>query len=279
MTHGEPATSSAHTGSPVARRQHSGRTYLITGAARGIGRATAEVLLAHGGTVAVADIDRDAITTTARELGALPVVLDTASRESWNDARDLLDREFGGRLSGLVNNAGVTRDKSLSKMDDDMWDVVLDTHLRGTWLGCQTLQPLIAASTTNDEPGEPKSRPTTGRGASGAIVNTSSSGRHGSYGQTNYSAAKAGIVGLTKTIAIEFARFDIRANCVSPGPIDTDMTANVPDEVKTKWLDDMMLGRMGTPHEIGEATAFLLSPAASYITAQVLDVNGGELHP
>ncbi|ASR35807.1 hypothetical protein BAY61_13240 [Prauserella marina] len=269
-----------HPGFPAGSELHTGRTYLVTGAARGIGRASAEVLLAHGATVAIADVDEEAVTTTAREIRALPVVLDVTSRASWEQARDVLTGEFGSRLAGLVNNAGITRDKTMSKMDDTMWDGVLDTHLRGTWLGCQVMRPLLAAPSIRDETG----RPTVvtdayGRPAGGAIVNTSSSGRHGSYGQTNYSAAKAGIVGLTKTIALEFARFGVRANCVSPGPVETGMTADVPDDVKAKWLDGLMLGRMGLPHEIGTATAFLLSPAASYITAQVLDVNGGEWHP
>ncbi|MEU3271235.1 SDR family NAD(P)-dependent oxidoreductase [Saccharomonospora sp. NPDC006951] len=269
-----------HPGFPAPSELHAGRTYLVTGAARGIGRASAEVLLAHGATVVIADVDEDAITATARDIGATPFVLDVTSRESWERARDALTGEFGPRLAGLVNNAGITRDKTLSKMDDSMWDSVLDTHLRGTWLGCQVMRPLLAAPSAEDEAG--RSTVVTdayGRPAGGAIVNTSSSGRHGSYGQTNYSAAKAGIVGLTKTIALEFARFGIRANCVSPGPVATDMTAGVPDEVKATWLGNVMLSRMGLPHEIGTATAFLLSSAASYITAQVLDVNGGEWHP
>lgn len=265
-----------HPGFPAATGLHAGRTYLVTGAARGIGRATAEVLIAHGATVAIADIDRNAITTTGAEIGATPIVLDVASRTSWEKAFDVLEGEFGSQLDGLVNNAGITRDKSLLKMDDAMWAAVLDTHLRGTWLGCQVLQPLLAAPTTEDGN---LCTDAYGRPAGGAIVNTSSSGRHGAFGQTNYSAAKAGIVGLTKTIALEFARFGIRVNCVAPGPIETDMTAAVPAEVKAKWLEDLALGRLGQPHEIGQATAFLLSPAASYVTAHVLDVNGGETHP
>lgn len=265
-----------HPAFPTATELHAGRSYLVTGAARGIGRATAEVLITHGATVAIADIDQNAITAAATEVGATPIVLDVASRTSWEKALDVIEGEVGSHLDGLVNNAGITRDKSLLKMDDAMWATVLDTHLRGAWLGCQILQPLLAAPTTEDGSLRTDAY---GRPAGGAIVNTSSSGRHGAFGQTNYSAAKAGIVGLTKTVALEFGRFGIRVNCVAPGPIETDMTAAVPAEVKAKWLEDLALGRLGLPHEIGQATAFLLSPAASYITSHVLDVNGGEMHP
>lgn len=275
-SHARVSAPDRHPAFPAATELHAGRRYLVTGAARGIGRATAEVLIAHGATVAIADIDRDEIAATAAEIDAAPVVLDVASRTSWEKARHILEDEVGSQLDGLVNNAGITRDKSLLKMDDAMWTTVLDVHLRGTWLGCQVLQPLLAAPT--DEDGGLRSD-AYGRPAGGAIVNTSSSGRHGAFGQTNYSAAKSGIVGLTKTVALEFARFGIRVNCVAPGPIETDMTAAVPAEVKAKWMEDLALGRLGLPHEIGQATAFLLSPAASYITSHVLDVNGGEMHP
>ncbi|GAB3040827.1 SDR family oxidoreductase [Sediminivirga luteola] len=238
----------------------AGRAVLITGAARGIGRATAERLVTAGVRVAVADIRSEAAEATAQELGegALPLTLDVSSRESWRHAYSVLQERWGS-LHGLVNNAGVLRDRTLLKMDDEEWQRVIDTHLRGTWLGCQIMQPLLAED-------------------GGAIVNVSSSGRHGAYGQTNYSAAKAGIVGLTKTVAMEFARYRIRANCVAPGAIETEMTLSVPERVRQTWLENIVLGRLGQPEEIAKAVVFLLSEEASYITAQVLDVNGGELH-
>lgn len=239
---------------------HSGKKYLVTGAARGIGLATAQELLAAGAQVAIADIREDAATATAEQLGsdAVPLLLDVSSRESWTEAASKLEGIWGS-LDGMVNNAGILRDRTLVKMIDDEWQAVIDTHLRGTWLGCQIMQPLLSKN-------------------GGAIVNMSSSGRHGSYGQTNYSAAKAGILGMTKTIAMELARFGIRANCVSPGAIETEMTLSVPAHVRESWLDNIVLGRLGKPEEIAKTVSFLLSDAASYITAQVIDVNGGELH-
>ena len=239
---------------------HSDRTYLVTGAARGIGRATAQKLLAEGAYVAVADIREEAAVQTADELGdrAVGVPLDVSDRNAWEAVSTRLDQRFGG-LDGLVNNAGILRDHTLLKMTDEEWQAVINTHLHGTWLGCQIMQPLLAKK-------------------EGSIVNTSSSGRHGAFGQTNYSAAKAGIVGLTKSVAMEFARHGIRANAVSPGAVETEMTLSVPEHVRTSWLDSIVLGRLGQPREIANAVAFLLSEQASYITAQVLDVNGGEFH-
>lgn len=239
---------------------HTDKTYLVTGAARGIGRATAEKLLNQGAYVAVADIREDAASQAAAELGnrATGFALDVTSRTAWEATASALDDRFGG-LDGLVNNAGILRDHTLLKMTDEEWHAVIDTHLHGTWLGCQIMQPLLAKK-------------------KGAIVNTSSSGRHGAYGQTNYSAAKAGILGMTKSIAMEFARDGIRANAVSPGAVETEMTLSVPTHVRDTWLNTIVLSRLGQPSEIANAVAFLLSDEASYITAQVLDVNGGELH-
>lgn len=239
---------------------HTGKKYLITGGARGIGCATARELLAAGAQVAIADIREDAVTAAAEELGtgAVPLVLDVSGRDSWTAAAAKLEDMWGG-IDGLVNNAGILRDRTLKKMTDIDWQAVIDTHLRGTWLGCQIMHPLLAKK-------------------GGAIVNTASSGRHGSYGQTNYSAAKAGILGMTKTIAMEFARDGIRANCVSPGAIETEMTLSVPGHVRETWLGNIVLGRLGKPEEIAKTVAFLLSDVASYITAQVVDVNGGEFH-
>ncbi|MDF5758298.1 SDR family NAD(P)-dependent oxidoreductase [Spongiactinospora sp. TRM90649] len=246
------------TGEPTA---HEGRSYLVTGGASGIGRATAEVLAARGARVAIADLDAGGARRTAAELGGhtLPVTLDVADRDSWQAAVAAVETAFGG-LDGLVNNAGITRDRTLARMSDQEWRQVVDVHLRGTWLGCQAARRLLSASDA------------------GSIVNISSSGRHGSFGQTNYAAAKAGVVGLTKTVALELARAGVRCNAVAPGAVDTPMIRDVPEPVRENWLATITLGRLARPREIAEVVAFLLSPAASYITAQVIDVNGGELH-
>lgn len=240
---------------------HDGRTYLVTGSGSGIGKATATMLARRGGRVIIADRDGQAAHEVAEELGAnaLPATLDVADRRSWEAASVRIAAEFG-QLDGLVNNAGVTRDRSMAKMTDEEWQRVLDVHLRGSWLGCQVLRQHLTESDA------------------GAIVNISSSGRHGAFGQTNYSSAKAGIVGLTKTVAVELAKHGVRCNAVAPGAVETPMTAGVPDAVREHWLATVVLGRLAQPEEIAEVVTFLLSPAASYVTATVVDVNGGEPH-
>ena len=247
--------------SEITERAHAGRRYIVTGGASGIGRATSELLVRGGAKVAIADRDVEAATNLASSLcqECIAVELDVSSRPSWASAVQAVHDAFGG-IDGLVNNAGITRDRTMKRMTDHEWQQVIEVHLRGTWLGCQ----LAAAHLVTSE--------------AGSIVNISSSGRHGSYGQTNYSAAKAGIVGLTKTIALELARGGVRCNAVAPGAVETPMLADVPDEVKQGWIDSIALGRLAAPAEIAAAVAFLLSPAASYITAHVLDVNGGESH-
>ncbi|QIZ37699.1 SDR family NAD(P)-dependent oxidoreductase [Saccharopolyspora sp. ASAGF58] len=240
---------------------HADRRYLVTGGGSGIGRATVLTLAARGARVAVADIDTDAAHQVAKEAGtnALPVALDVGDRASWTSAAATVEDQLGG-LDGLVNNAGITRDRSMARMSDEEWGQVLDVHLRGAWLGCQIMAPLVTATD------------------GGAIVNLSSSGRYGTFGQTNYSAAKAGVVGLTRTVAVELASRGVRCNAVAPGAVDTPMIGTVPDSVRQKWLDTITLGRLAAPGEIANVIAFLLSPEASYITAQVIDVTGGELH-
>ncbi|XVQ07672.1 SDR family oxidoreductase [Spirillospora sp. CA-255316] len=240
---------------------HERRRYLVTGAGSGIGRATTLLLASRGAEVIAGDLDRAAAARTAAEAGASAhaIALDVADRDSWDAAAGTVADALGG-LDGLVNNAGITRDRSLRKMTDQEWTQVQDVHLRGTWLGCQVLAETLAGSD------------------SGSIVNIASSGRHGSFGQANYAAAKAGVVGLTKTVALEMARFGVRCNAVAPGAVDTPMVAEVPESVRARWLESIVLGRLARPGEIAEAIAFLLSPAASYITAHVLDVTGGEPH-
>jgi len=189
----------------------------------------------------------------------LAAQLDVSDEEQWAAAIESVDNTFG-RLDGLVNNAGVVDDSSLRKMQTSQWDRVIGIHLTGAWLGCRTAATML----TNT--------------AGAAIVNVSSVGRHGSFGQTNYSAAKAGVVGLTKTVAVELAPKDVRCNAVAPGAVATPMLAGVPEDVLAEWQSHTLLGRVAQPAEIAEAIWFLLSPAASFITGHVLDVTGGEAH-
>lgn len=239
--------------------------YLVTGAASGIGAATALRIARAGHSVIAADIDSAGLAQTQDLLlaaGAPKAVsahLDVTDEEQWTSTMADVERDFG-RLDGLVNNAGVVDDSSLRKMQTRQWDRVLGIHLTGAWLGCRAAAPLLIGT------------------AGAAIVNLSSVGRHGSFGQTNYSAAKAGVAGLTKTVAIELAPKDVRCNAVAPGAVATPMLAGVPDDVLADWQSHTLLGRIAQPEEIAEAIWFLLSPAASFITGHVLDVTGGEAH-
>lgn len=241
------------------------RVVLITGGGSGIGAATAARFTADGAIVVVADVDEDRAAATSADLlvaGGVSdwVRLDVTSRDSWAAATEAVVSRYE-RIDVLVNSAGVTRDRTLLKLSDADWQVVLDTHLRGTWLGCQHVIPHMKDS------------------GGGAIVNISSDARHGSFGQANYSAAKAGIVALTRTAALEHAKHNVRVNAVAPGPVRTPMLQGVPDDVIARWLQNIPLGRLAEPTEIAAVIRFLASDDASYITGHVISVDGGTTAP
>lgn len=236
------------------------KVIVVTGGAQGIGRATALRLAEEGAIVVIADRNLEGARATMKDVEAsgarsLAIELDVSDRESWVQIAIKIKETFDG-ADGLVNNAGLTRDKSLLKMDEDDWDVVLNVNLKGAWLGCQAIVPLMV-----------------GRG--GSIVNLSSEARWGAFGQSNYSSAKSGLVGLTRTIAIEQARNGIRVNAVAPGTTTTPMVEAVPEQIRHGWLESIPMRREANPAEIASAIVFLLSDDASYVTGQVLGVNGG----
>lgn len=236
---------------------------LVTGSARGIGKAIAETLANRGANVVITDLNIDQATATAEEIGSnlgvetLALQVDVSDFKSANTMIKQALEAFE-RVDILVNNAGITRDNLIMRMDESDWDSVLDVNLKGAWNCSKALiRPMM------------KKR-------YGRIVNISSvSGLAGQAGQTNYSASKAGLVGFTKALAREVASRNITVNAVAPGFIPTALTVDLPDELKEAMMKLIPLNRWGTPEEIAFAVAFFASEEAGYITGQVLSVDGG----
>ena len=231
-----------------------GKLALVTGGSRGIGRAIALELGRAGAEVVVGyRTGREEAEAVASEIGGRAVEADVSDAES---AKALV--EAAGDLDVLVNNAGLTRDGLLARMSDDDWQTVIDTNLASVFYTCRAVtRPMM------------KKR-------AGAIVNISSIvGVHGNWGQTNYAASKAGIIGFTKSLARELGSRNIRANVVAPGYVKTQLTDVLPEEATGAMLENTPLGRLGDPEDVAGAVRFLCSDAASFITGEVLLVDGG----
>ena len=238
------------------------RIAFITGASRGIGRACALALSAGGAKVVLAarhleKLEEVAAEIRARGAEAYVVGIDLASQDSIKEAFSKTSKEFG-RIDILINNAAVTRDGLALRMKRDDWDAVLQTNLSGSFFCIQQALPAMV------------------RERWGRIVNiTSVVAESGNAGQANYAASKAGLIGLTKSLAQELASRNITVNAVAPGFVETDMTASLSDELKAKITESVPLKRIGRPEEVAAAVNFLAGDDAAYITGHVLDVNGG----
>ena len=243
-----------------------GKVALVTGASQGIGEAIAKQLAKQGALVVCAARTEakllSVVTAIQGEGGqAEHVVMDLASSESVRAAVAAVVERHGA-IHILVNNAGITRDKLLIQMKEDDFSAVIDTNLKGAWTAIQ-------AAT------KPMMKQRWGR-----IINiVSVVGQMGNAGQSNYVAAKAGLIGLTKSVARELASRNVTANAVAPGYVETEMTSGLAPEVKAEFTKSIPLGRMGTPADIAAAVVFLASDEAAYVTGQVLSVNGGMLMP
>ena len=236
---------------------------LITGAARGIGRRTAELFAEEGATVIVTDLkETDSSVELMQKLQGINPECSfyTANAADWAQTEALAKTIIAryGRVDAIVNNAGITRDNLLLRMPPEDWDLVIQINLRSVFNYCKAFIPYMM-----------KKR-------SGRIINTSSVvGVNGNGGQCNYSAAKAGIIGFTKSFAQEFGSRNVRCNAIAPGFIQTAMTDAIPDDARQKWLDDIPMRRAGTELDVARVSLFLASDLSEYVTGQVICIDGG----
>lgn len=239
----------------------AGRIAVITGGAQGLGFAIAEQFIAEGARVLLGDLNIDDTRAAAQALGGSEVAraaaCDVTSASEVDRLIAAAVEEFGS-VDVMVNNAGITRDATLRKMTEQQFDDVISVHLKGTWNGTRS-----AAAIMREQ-------------GSGAIINMSSiSGKVGFVGQTNYSAAKAGIIGLTKAAAKELAHLGVRVNAIAPGLIRSAMTEAMPQRIWDAKLAEVPMGRAGEPSEVAAVALFLASDLSSYMTGTVLEVTGG----
>ncbi len=242
--------------------EFKGQTALVTGGARGIGRAIAEGLARKGAGIAIADVSLDNAKAAAAELSALgvratAVKLDVSKAEEVVKSFEEIVKEFG-RLDIVINNAGITRDGLILRMKEEDWDAVININLKGVFLCSKEAVKVMVKQKY------------------GRIVNIASVVAFmGNAGQANYSASKAGIVGLTKTTAREYASRGVTVNAVAPGFISTAMTDALAENVRQEMLKSIPAGKFGTVEDVANAVMFLASPGSGYITGQVIHVNGG----
>jgi len=240
----------------------AGKVAIVTGAGQGIGKAIAELLASRGADVVVADVNLEAAQKVADEIGSkgyktLAAQVDVAKGPEVQSMVNGVLSQWGG-IEILVNNAGITRDALLLRMKDEDWDDVLAVNLKGTYYCVKAVIPVMVKQRR------------------GRIINIASIvGTIGNAGQANYAASKAAVMGFTRTVAREYASRGLTVNAVAPGFIETRMTAALSEAVKKDLMDQIPLARLGTPLDVAHAVGFLASEEASYITGQVLHINGG----
>ena len=239
-----------------------GRTAVITGGAQGLGLAIAQAFVAEGANVVLGDLNEEAVIEAAKSLDVGDRAIGMGCNVAELSQVDALVQkavEVFGSLDVMVNNAGITRDATMRKMTEEQFDQVIAVHLRGTWNGLKTASAIMREQENG-----------------GSIINVSSiSGKVGNPGQSNYSAAKAGIVGMTKAVSKEVAFKNIRINAIQPGFINTAMTAAMPQHAIDSKLADIPLGRPGEPEEVASVVLFLASGLSSYLTGTVTEISGG----
>lgn len=240
-----------------------GKIVLITGASRGIGKAIAKSMAAEGASIAFTHTSMNGALETEKELAEMGVKVKRyqSDASNYDEAVKVVNDVVAtwGRVDVLVNNAGITRDSLLMRMSPESWDEVISKNLKSVYNYSQACSSVML------------------RQRSGCIVNMSSVvGLHGNAGQCNYAASKAGIIGLTQSLAKEFGSRGIRVNAIAPGYIQTDMTQSLSEEVKQMWINDIPLKRAGVVEDIASVAVFLASEMSAYITGQVLQVDGGK---
>ena len=240
-----------------------GKTAVVTGAARGIGKAIAMRFAQEGANIAFTDLSIDEnVKATEQEIAALGVKVKgyASNAASFEDTHKVVDqiKEDFGVIDILVNNAGITRDGLMMRMDEKQWDMVINVNLKSAFNFTHALTPIMM------------------RQKSGSIINMSSVvGVSGNAGQANYSASKAGMIGLTKSMAKEIGSRNIRVNAIAPGFIITDMTGALSEEVRKQWAQQIPLRRGGTPEDVANTALYLASDLSSYVSGQVINVCGG----